>query len=377
MGKVEQADGGVTHDTDVTVDDVSPEVMDKVAAGLAALDDDPGTKDDRGERDVLDEVVGSAISAVESNVVADVDSVASTVASSAVSEAAGSVVSAAVTDAVNYDIEDNLYRAAIHQGWKPEEIETFMELDPDRARATFGKIYETNNNLSKNWAEMGRTRLSQDVPNVQQSNGDTENDGGKTIPEFKSVDIDELRKQYDNDPVVDLVAQQQEQNKVLYDAVNKLNETISTRPQVEQPEKVLDPVAAAIGSSIDAFFKQDDMKMYDTFYGTGDDLTPGDVANRQAMFELADQITAGRALQGLDTTVDEALTQAHLLVTEPIREKMVRQSIVSELKKRSNSLSLRPASKGSDTNATGVGKPKTDGDLIDVTKDRLAKVFNS
>ena len=378
MGKVEQADGSVTHDTDVTIEDVSPEVMDKVAAGLAALTDDPAVKDDKGERKVLN-AVSTADSTVSAAITDSTVSAAVSTADSTVSAAVtdtDSVVSAAVSGAVNYDLEDNVYRAAVHQGWTPEQIQEFMELDPDRARTTLGKLCETNNNLSKNWAEMGRAKLAQDT--TQQTETTTTKKGDKPKPEFKEVDISKLKEQYDNDPIVDLVASQQEQNKVLFDMVNDLNETISTRPP-EQQQQVVDPAAAAVGASIDAYFKQDDMKMFVPFYGSGDNLTPGELANRTAMFELADQITAGRALQGLDTTVDEALAQAHMLVTEPIRETMVRKGIVSQLKKRSNSLSLRPASKGGDADTTigGDGKPKTREELEDVTRDRLAKVFGN
>lgn len=369
----EQADQGVTHDADTTIDDVSQETMDKVAAGLAALTDDPGTKYEKGEQRVLNAVsdTDSTISAADSTVSAVVDSTVSAVVDSAVT-VTESVVSAAVSSAVNYDLEDNVYRAAIHQGWKAEEIQSFMEQDPDRARATLGKLCETNNNLSKNWAEMGRAKLAQD--NTAQTETTTTKKDDESKLEFKSIDIDELKKQYDNDPIVDLVVQQQKQNEDLFNMVNDLNEAISTRPP-EQQNQVVSPEAAAVGASIDAFFKQDDMKMYGTFYGTGDNLTPGDLANRSAMFELADQITAGRALQGLDTTVDEALNQAHMLVTEPIRETMVRKGIVSQLKKRSNSLSLRPASKGGGADTTNSGGPKTATELEDVTRDRLAKVF--
>ena len=92
------------------------------------------------------------------------------------------------------------------------------------------------------------------------------------------------------------------------------------------------------------------------------------------MFELADQIRAGRALQGLDTTVDEALAQAHLLVSEPIRETMVRKGIVSKLKKRSNSLSLRPGSTGKDVDATEHTKPQNDQEVVENAAGRLAKM---
>uniref|UniRef100_A0A6M3KVZ9 Uncharacterized protein n=1 Tax=viral metagenome TaxID=1070528 RepID=A0A6M3KVZ9_9ZZZZ len=367
---VEQADGGMNQDVDVTVDDVSQEVLDRVAANLAALEDDPGVKDIPGERQALKEASNPVVSAAVS-VTSVVSAANESVANTAVTDSVASV--AAVDDNKNYDIEDNLYRAAIHQGWDDNQIQEFMRLDPDRARATFSKIYETNNNLSKNWADMGRVKLAQE--NQQQDTQQTKpQQKPKEKIEFKEVNIAELKKQYDNDPVIDLVDQQQKQNKVLFDMVNDLHDKISTRQEYVPQTQQAGTEAAAVAMQIDSFFKQDDMKMFGDFYGSGDKLTPGNQANRIAMFELADQIRAGRALQGLDTSVEEALLQAHLLVTEPVREKMVRQGIVSKLQKRSKGLSLKPGSAGRDVNVVEHIKPQTEADIVENAATRLAKI---
>ena len=365
----EQADGGINSDTDVTIS-ISDDVLAATQARLDALTDDPAVKGDIGEKTALAEADVSRTlpdSAVDSVAVAD-DSVVSETTSMA-----DSATDSAAADEKNYDIEDNLVRAAVHQGWTQDEIKDFMQLDPDRARSTFKKIYETNNSLSKNWADMGRAQLSQGVKE-QPDTKSKEKDKPKI--EFKGVDIDALKKQYDGDPIVDLVGQQQEQNKILFDMVQDLRETISTRPQsgAQDQRAVADAGAAAIAKQIDTFFKQDDMKLYDDFYGSGDNLTPGQAANVNAVLELADQISAGRALQGLDTTVDEALTQAHLLISEPIREKTVRNNIVSSLKKRSKSLSLRPAGQKRDVNAAEHTKPQTQAEIVENAAARLAKM---
>ena len=372
----EPANMGVTSDTDVTIDGVSEELVDKVQAGLDALNDDPRAKPDKGEKQILAAVSGteSVVSAAESAISAAESVVSAT--ESSVSAADSVTGAAAVADEKNYDIEDNLYRAAVHQGWDDKQIKEFMQLDPDRARATFQKMYETTNKLSNDWAAKGRVQLEQGADRQQQQQGVKSKTDDKSRTEFKGIDIDKLRKDYDNDPVVELVAGQQEQNKVLFDMVQDLQEVISTRqdaaPQGQQAG--VSAEAAAVVQQVDAFFKQDDMKSYDDFYGSGDNLTPGQMANRNAAFELADQIRAGRALQGLDTTVEEALIQAHLLVSEPVREKMVRTNIVSKLQKRSKSLSLKPGSAGRDVNATERNKPQTPQEIEDNARLRLSKM---
>lgn len=368
---VEHADGGVVSDVDVTVNP-SEELLAKVEANLKALEDDPGVKDEKGERKILQDTEDSAVSAVES-AISSVTSVTESVVSEAVS-AADSAVSAAVADGKNYDIEDNLIRAAVHQGWDDKQIKDFMQLDPDRARATFQKMYESVNKLSQQFADIGRKQLEQDAQEQKPETKPTKKDDKK--PEFKKIDIGELKKQYDNDPIVDLVGQQQEQNEALFNMVQDLRETISTRPQDTSRQQVeLGTEAAAVVKQVDTFFKQDDMKLYDDFYGSGDNLTPGQAANVNAVLELADQIRAGRTLQGLDTTVDEALIQAHMLVSEPVREKMVRTNIVSALKKRSKGISLKPGSKGRDVNAVEHTKPTTPEQVIENAQARLNKVF--
>lgn len=373
---VEHADGSLNQGGDTTVDDVPQEILDKVAANLAALEDDPAVKADKGEQQVLSAVGTSAVSTVESTVSATDSTVSA--ADSTVS-ATDSTVSVAVASDKNYDIEDNLYRAAVHQGWKDEQIQEFMKLDPERARATFQNMYETTNKLSKYWSDAGRVKLAQEdqqQQGTQQTQTQTQQQKPKEKIEFTEVDIAKLKEQYDNDPVVDLVDQQQKQNKALFDMVNDLHEAISTRqesaPQTQQTGTGTE--AAALAMQVDSFFKQDDMKIFGDFYGSGDNLTPGNQANRLAMFELADQIRAGRALQGLDTSVDEALLQAHLLVSEPVREKMVRQNIVSKLQKRSKSLSLKPGSAGRDVNVVEHTKPTTKEEVIENATVRLSKM---
>ena len=194
----EPADGGVKSSVDVTVDDVSQEVLDRTQERLNALADDPKVKGDIGEKKVL----ASVVSAVDSTVSA-VDSVAS-VADSTVSAAvaADSVVSAAVSSAsVDYSLQDNLYRAAIHEGWTDDDIKDFLEQNPDRARATFKKMYESTTGLSQKWVDAGRAKLLADdgTQQQQQQTDTTQAKTDKPKVEFQEIDIEKLRKDYDND----------------------------------------------------------------------------------------------------------------------------------------------------------------------------------
>ncbi len=93
------------------------------------------------------------------------------------------------------------------------------------------------------------------------------------------------------------------------------------------------------------------MEVYGDFYGkVGDEsmfdwsaLPPGQLANRRALVDLADQIIAGHELQGKSISTAEGLQLAHMVITEPIREQVIREQISSSVKKRSKGVTLKPS----------------------------------
>ena len=93
--------------------------------------------------------------------------------------------------------------------------------------------------------------------------------------------------------------------------------------------------------------------------------------NRWAVVEMMDQMIVGASALGREMKTDEAMNLAHLSVTEPIREKVIRESITAKVKTRSSNLSLKP----SGTAQSGQTKPQTGQELEDATATRLSKVF--
>ena len=55
-------------------------------------------------------------------------------------------------------LSDSLYRAAVHQGWTPEEIKKFYDGQPDQAEKTFKRIYDSTNKLTAEFARLGRAK---------------------------------------------------------------------------------------------------------------------------------------------------------------------------------------------------------------------------
>jgi len=222
-------------------------------------------------------------------------------------------------------LNDAYYRAAIHQGWEPEEVKDFFEADPELANKTFAKILASTNKISSEFARIGR---------VQPTNGQQ-----KTEPKAddKKADDDSnlaaLKKEYGDDSVV--VKMFQGMQVKLDDAVVKA--------EPKQQEDELDPV---IRDRIDKFFVDPTLKSYADFYGEGKDaakLTVEQSANRYKMLETADCIVLGCEKQGREITVEQALELAHLQVSEPVRESAIRNELTTKIKKRAKGVSLKPS----------------------------------
>ena len=74
---------------------------------------------------------------------------------------------------------------------------------------------------------------------------------------------------------------------------------------------------------------------------------------------------------GREMKIEEALERAHLSVTEPIREKVIREDIIAKVTKRSGNLSLKPSGTAQSTDT----KPQTAAEFERVTAERLSKVY--
>ena len=249
-------------------------------------------------------------------------------------------------------IPDNYYRAAVHSGFTPERISKQYEIDAEGTLEFLKQNYEHVNNLSRQFADLGRTAIG-----LKQKEAAQQIPTQQPAVQKPELDVEKLRKQYEDDP---------------FGAMVELFKTQAVQPQqVSQPEPtVIQPDRAAFEEQAAAlqqlhqFFKIDDMEVYKDFYGEISDesmfdwgsLPPGQLANRRALVNLADQIIAGHELQGKQVSTAEGLQLAHLVITEPIREQIVREKIVSQVKKRSKGITLKPSGSGPATAAATTGQ---------------------
>jgi hypothetical protein len=273
------------------------------------------------------------------------------------------------------ELPDNHYRAALHQGWTAEEVSDFLKSDSEKALKTFERIYKSTNELSRRFAQLGEAALK-----VQQPQPEAK--PIVQIPQVQDfVDMKKIREEYSDNPLVDMIGTLNE----------GLKKVLAQRQEQPQPQTVVQSQVdraryeedMAIAQQLQYFFGDDDMKSYDDFYGasldesgkilmTVDHLTPGQQANRMAAIRLADRILAGSELQGETMPVAEALELAHLVITEKIREKAIRDGLTAKVVKQGKGLTLRPT--GSKKDESG-GPPKTEDELVERTKARMEKLL--
>lgn len=278
------------------------------------------------------------------------------------------------------DVPDIYIQAAVRSGWKQDDIDSFIEKDPKLAESVFSNLYLGVNQLSREYSAMGRAK--QQMQQQQQAAPKT----GEKDTGFKGVDIESLKKEYgDDSSIIDGVV------KPLNDALIKLSGDLSAMQQQPVPnanvagnfDDINDPV---VRQQTNAFFDSDTMQSYSDFYGKlegNQDNSHLDIEQRRRRWDViveADAMLAGYAASGKYINPEEAMMRAHLLVTEPVREKAIRNNIKATVTKRNKSMTLRP-SKGTRTSQTGNkfgdGKPRNRKELVSSVADKLDNLFNN
>ena len=281
-------------------------------------------------------------------------------------------------------LPDAYKRTAIHQEWTEDEINEFYNADPDKALKTFAKLHESNNILSKQFSELGMARQQQEDDYNKRTVEQAKKPAPVVQPKVSPIDMAELKRQYGDDPIVDIVKQ-------LSDRIIA-SEVVKPEP-VEPPATVYQPYNSprpgrsyqsdvAALKTLDIFFDSDEVKSYGAFYGEAKDwnqLTPVEFANRREVVQLAGSIAAGSDVKGEHMPDELALEKAHFIVSQPFLEKAIVADIHTQLGKRSNSMTLR-SNTGQQTQVDTAGK--TGSELTAVEREtrakaRLNKIFNN
>jgi len=277
-------------------------------------------------------------------------------------------------------LSDAYYRAAIHRGMKPEEIESFYEANPELCVKTLGKVYEAVKRSNEEFATLGRAYKVQQAAATATPPA-TKVTTEATIPEYKGVDFAALEKA-DMDPdSLAVIKALDQQNKILFDQVQqtRLVQTVE-QPSGPTPQetRAIAQETAAIQQQIENFFNADEVKLYKDFYGEvskdavdWSTLSPGQIANRWAVIEMMDNLLTGAHINNRDMKIDEAMRLAHLNISESQREKVIREKLKTTVTKRNKGLSLKPSSTNKSADKVS---PSTEKELIATTQERMNKL---
>ena len=271
-------------------------------------------------------------------------------------------------------LTDGYYRAAIHRGWKPEEIDELYKANPELCIKTLGNTYEALKRSNEEFAQLGRFHKNQKIEEAAVEATPPEK------VEYEKIDYNSL-EDIDSSALA-IIKTMDKQNEKLFNQVQEF-EKVRPAQNTDQPSDYVESrtqqqEVAVIQQQIENFFKADEIKPYGDFYGelkkdavTWDGLDPGQKANRWAVIEMMDDMMTGARMNNRDMKIDEAMKLAHLNISENQRVKVIREEIKADVMKRSKSLSLEPASADRSVVSSKPGDIK---ELEATTAERLSKL---
>jgi hypothetical protein len=274
------------------------------------------------------------------------------------------------------EIPDAYVRAAIHQKWSQKDVDELVESNPELARRTFENCYNSVVQASRDFSEIGRAKIELDR---QQATKQTVTETVEQEDTNTTALIAKLEKEYPDDPLIDVVIAG------LKSKPKPVQQSISQQQQGYETATARHNAAtnAAIDHRVNSFFDADNMKLYNKFYGQlelgqiHEDLSNGQQRNRLTVMQEAEFIMAGHGVRGQKIEVEQALERAHLIVTEPIRTQVIRDSLKATSIKRKKSMTLRPSEskRSSDSMNTDSSKPRNRKELEQSVQVNLDSVF--
>jgi hypothetical protein len=273
------------------------------------------------------------------------------------------------------EIPEAYVRAAIHQGWKQDDVDALIEANPELALTSLASCYNSVTNASREWSALGRAKIQSERDSVESKTTSQEE------PDIAPL-VDKLKESYGNDPLIEVVTKLLQRD--------TKNESGGSTTNAQQPADLYKTATqranatadASIDARVAAFFESSELKPYEEYYGSIglsqsiNDLTNGQQEHRFNVMEEAECILTGLRMRGVDATVEQVLEKAHLLVTEPIREQVIRNSLKDTTVKRKKTLRPSKSKKTSTAVSASVnsGKPKNRQELLNRVDQRLASV---
>jgi len=249
-------------------------------------------------------------------------------------------------------IPEQLYRAAIHNEWKPEDVTKFWKNNPELAKKTLEKMHTDMVNTNNVYVEHGRA-----AKQIQEQRNLIE--GQRTVPTTPAkqkdfVDIEAAREEFGDGAAA--IIKQLNDALVKVTTTQRPNQEVSSGSAQQETDLARREKSMAALQQMSYWFADDSMKGYEEFYGSGrdsnglpllttDHLTMEQRKNRNAVIAMADDIEAGIQIRGGSTSIPDALNRAHVVLTKDIQTSVIRNGILNSAKKRSKGITLRPSGK--------------------------------
>lgn len=222
------------------------------------------------------------------------------------------------------DIDPGLLAAAQLSGMDPEAIKTLYSADPEGTTKALSRLSAALDSSTQQMLTYGAFQPKSDTP----SREDTP--AASMTPELDKIvaKADELGDVMGPEFGSLLTALKKE----VIEPLSHMREATAAAEQAALAREVTTIMDGFSGS-------------FPSFYGdTSKGLSDGQVANRQRLVNLADQIDAGATVMGQPIPAAEALQRAHRMLTADLQMESARESIVSSLTKRSKQRVSRPNS---------------------------------
>ena len=266
-------------------------------------------------------------------------------------------------------LPENYFQAMRHVGWEPERIKETFEKDPEQALKDFKFYHDSQNYITQQTSDLGRTQKAATERATEEAVKKEEKS------EFKGVDLKAVEDEFgeDNPAAVAIIKAMNDSQKVMYDEIQSLKQQQVQQQGPSDEERT-------IWNTIVTHFDSDNMKGFGEFYGKIEDgrnweqsLTGAQLQARMKVIHEADAYHAGMKLQGKDVEFSEALRRAHLVVSAPIQETILREELHGKIKKRSKGITVKTS--GRKAAADTSKEDKSEGGLISRTQQRMKKVF--
>ncbi len=263
-------------------------------------------------------------------------------------------------------------QTALRLGMSEDEVKDSFDKNPEAMITLLGKLHKGENDLNARYAQQGRAIVQKQVTE-RKATGDEDT----SSPSL--VDLKKIRARFDDDDeeadaLIDGVI------KPLADALKEMRDEVKQlRVQPNGQSAYSQQEERGIQSEVNNFFDNDSLKEFQDYYGTvkpGEDpreaLTGIQFKHRGEVCREGNFIRLGAADSGEQLTISDVLQRAHLHLTEPMREEMIRGKISSTIKKRAKSLSVKAGTK----KVPKTPSSKDAGRQLEiVTKTRLKKIF--